>query len=166
MRNMSPESFVKLQVRLNPQNPQDNCIVTHLAKAKLEAKSKGMRFNESQAVRDLIIAGIEALAGAASAAPARQTADGSVSQDDLVRLIRQTLNESDSSTVNPQQVKEIVVNSIQEMIPEIQKAIVSQMFSGMQPAATQASGTVEKVNTEVAKQLTDELAADLLNSQF
>lgn len=164
---MSPESFVKLQVRLNPQNPQDNCIVAHLEKAKHEAESKGIRFNESQTVRDLMIAGIQALAGAVSAAPASQTAAVNVNKDDLVRLIRQTLNESDSSTaVDPQQIKAIVAKSMREMLPDLQQAIMSQMFSGMQPAAAQVSGTGEKINTEVAKQLTDELAADLLNSQF
>ena len=164
---MSPEDVVKLQVRLNSQNPQDNCITTYLAKAKAEAESKGLRFNESQTVRDLLAAGIKALSGAAVAAPDSQTAAVNVNKDDLVRLIRQTLNESDSSAaVDPQQIKDIVAKSMREMLPDIQQAIVSQMFSGMQPAAAQAAGTDEKVNTEVTKQLTDELAADLLNSQY
>lgn len=163
---MSPE--IKLQVRLNPENPQDNCIATHLEKVKLEAKAKGIRYNESQTVRDLMIAGIEALAGAKSAVPASQTAAGIVNNDDLVRLIRQTLTESGGSPVNPQQIRDIVAKSIREMLPDIQQAIVSQMFSGLQPAAAQVPGTAEteNTNTDARKQLTDELAADLLNSQY
>jgi hypothetical protein len=164
---MSPEDVVKLQVRLNSQNPQDNCITTYLVKAKAEAESKGLRFNESQTVRDLLTAGIKALSGAAVAAPDSQPSDSIANNDDLVRLIRQTISESGGEPVNSQQVKEIVIKSMQEMIPEIQKAIVSQMFSGLQPAAaTAGAAAAEKEISDVTQQLTDELAADLMNSQF
>jgi hypothetical protein len=159
---MSPEDVVKLQVRLNSQNPQDNCITAYLGKAKAEAESKGLRFNESQTVRDLLTAGIKALSGAVVAAP-----DSIANNDDLVRLIRQTISESGGEPVNPQQVRDIVVTSMQEMIPEIQKAIVSQMFSGLQPAAaTAGAAAADKEISDVTQQLTDELAADLMNSQF
>jgi hypothetical protein len=162
---MSPES--KIQVRLNPENPQDNCITTYLAKVKSEAESKGLRFNESQTVRDLLTAGIKALSGATITAPDSQASHSIANNDELVRLIRQTISESGGQPVNPQQVKEIVVTSIQEMIPQIQKEIVSQMLSGLQPAAAAASNAATETDaSEVTQQLTAELAADLINSQF
>jgi len=101
------------------------------------------------------------------AAPASPAAAADVSKEDLVRLIRQTLHDSESSAaVDPQQIKAIVAKSVQDMMPEIQKAIVAQMFSGMQPAAAQAAEPDENVSAEKAEELAAELAESLINSQF